>query len=200
MLSAINVFLFLVYYHRTKAVVQKILILFTFASLFLLFSAAERMGMYVWFYGFSYEKFFATYTVLFALLLFGYLIRCLFSAERKDVVRFLISAFIWMYAVAAILPTEQFIFRANTWLSQRQDSRIDLLELQMLSADVYGLVREENTFKPSPVWNEWFTEQQRRSAEKQWYEWNLQDLKLRYLEPPLQAHQPILQSSDDLAP
>ncbi|MDD5055354.1 MAG: DUF4173 domain-containing protein [Candidatus Peribacteraceae bacterium] len=188
-LSGINVFLFLVYYRRTKAVVQKILVLFMFASLFLLVSAANRMGMYVWFYGFSYEKFFATYTVLFALILFGYLIRSLFSAERKDIVKFLITGFVWMYAVAAVLPMEQFIFRANARLSERPDSRINMMELQMLSADVYGLVRQQHAMiseasdesHTKEIWEEWLQDQERKSREKAWYEWTVQDLKLRFL-------------------
>jgi hypothetical protein len=189
-LSGINVFLFLVYYRRTKAVVQKILVLFMFASLFLLVSAANRMGMYVWFYGFSYEKFFATYTVLFALILFGYLIRCLFSVERKDIVKFLITGFVWMYAVVAVLPTEQLIFRANAWLSQRHNSRINMLELQMLSADVYGLVRKQHALIPTKttddsltkeIWEEWLNDQKSKSADKTWYEWTLQDMTLRMM-------------------
>ncbi|MDD5026800.1 MAG: DUF4173 domain-containing protein [Candidatus Peribacteraceae bacterium] len=178
-LSVINVGLFFVYYRRTHPLVQRLLVVFTIASLLLLFSAAKRMGMYVWFYGFSYEKFFASYTVLFALLLFGYLLWCLLQPKSQDIVKVLVYGFIWLYALVTILPTEQLIFRANTWLVMRPGSRIDLAELQMLSADVYGLVLREHEQHPQKYWEGWLIEQQRITSEKQWYEWNVQDMKLR---------------------
>ncbi|MDD5041341.1 MAG: DUF4173 domain-containing protein [Candidatus Peribacteraceae bacterium] len=180
-LTAINVILFFVYYRRTRLRVQRLLTVFTVASILLLFSAAKRMAMYVWFYGFSYEKFFASYTVLFAIVLFGYLFWCLAQHERRDIMKVLVYGFIWMYAVASILPTEQFIFRANMWLSERSDSRINLAELQMLSADVYGLVLREQRQRPKNYWEDWFSEQKRITSKKQWYEWNVQDVKLRAL-------------------
>ncbi|MDD5074261.1 MAG: DUF4173 domain-containing protein [Candidatus Peribacteraceae bacterium] len=178
-LTAINVGLFFVYYRRTRPSVQRLLGVFTVASILLLFSAAKRMAMYVWFYGFSYEKFFASYTVFFALLLFGYLFWCLVRHERRDIMKVLVYGFIWMYSVATILPTEQFIFRANMWLSERSDSRIDLAELRMLSADVYGLVLREQRQRPNNYWEDWLSERRRITSEKQWYEWNVQDVKLR---------------------
>lgn len=184
-LSVINVLMFFIYYRRTQTMVQNILTAFTFASVLLLLSATQRMVMYVWFYGLSYEKFFALYTVLFALVLFVYLIGCLFQKERRDIMKFLVYAFVWMYAVAAVLPTEQFIFRANSWLADRPGSRIDMAELQMLSADVYGLVKIENAEHPALHWDEWLEYQMRISKNKLWHKWNVQDLKLRMMKANL---------------
>jgi hypothetical protein len=153
------------------------LIAFMFASLFLLLSAAKRMGMYVFYYGFSYEKFFAAYTVVFAVFLFVRLITALFQSGKTDILRYLVIAFIWMYAVATILPVEQMIFRANRALARRADSRIDMLELRMLSGDVYDLAGEESLHNAD--WDDWLAKKSAITDEKRFYELTLTDVMLR---------------------
>ena len=185
-LSGINAILFFLYYKRTHPIVQRILTVFTFASLLLLLSAAKRMGMYAYYYGFSYEKFFASYTVLFAIILFVWLIYCVLRHEKKDIVKFLVYTFVWMYSFATILPTEQIIFRTNDALSELPDSRIDMREMQMLSSDAYGLVFERSRnpefAEETKLWNLWIEEQNRISKRKKLYEMNMQDiiLKVKY--------------------
>ena len=175
-LSGINVFLFLLYYRRTSKPVQYILIAFMFASLLLLLSAAKRMGMYAFYYGFSYEKFFATYTVLFAVFLFMRLITALFQPGKTDILRYLVISFVWMYAVATVLPVEQMIFRTNRALAQRADTRIDMRELKMLSGDVYHLGAGQGLHQD---WQGWLMETAAISREKKFYELTLTDLWIR---------------------
>lgn len=179
-LSGINALLFLITYRRTTRAVQNMLVAFMVASLFLLFSAANRMGMYVYFYGFSYEKFFALYTVLFAILLFVRLIAALFQKGKPDMAKFIAVAFVWMYAVTTVFPVEQTIFRLNRRLAELPDSRIIMSELQMLSGDVYGLALKENVQgKSHGLWTEWLQDVRETSAAKEFYEMNWQDVLLR---------------------
>jgi len=177
-LSGINVLLFALYYRRTSTVVQKILIVFMFASLFLLLSAAKRMGMYVYYYGFSYEKFFAAYTVVFSVVLFIRLIAALFQKEKTDIVRYLVVSFLWMYAVATVLPVEQFIFRANRALARLPDTRIEMRELQMLSGDIWNLAKEQNIQDPG-AWDDWIAEKITIAERKHFYEKTLTDVLMR---------------------
>ena len=178
-LSGINVLLYLLYYRRTSKHVQNILIAFMCASLLLLLSAAKRMGMYVFYYGFSYEKFFAAYTVLFSIFLFLRLIAALFQKEKTDILRYLIVAFFWMYAVATVLPVEQMIFRANSTLAARSDSRLDMNELMMLSGDVLNLGREQSVAHPDSEWSNWVEEKKDIADQKHFYEKTLTDLLMK---------------------
>src|SRR3990167_7060518 len=177
-LSGINVLLYLLYYRRTSKHVQNILIAFMCASLLLLLSAAKRMGMYVFFYGFSYEKFFAAYTVIFSVFLFLRLIAALLQREKTDMVRYLVVAFVWMYAVATVLPVEQIIFRTNRALAELPNTRIDMRELQMLSADVFRLGEEQNSKHPGE-WDEWIVEKKIIAHQKHFYELTLTDLLMQ---------------------
>ena len=178
-LSGINVLLYLLYYRRTSKQVQNMLIAFMCASLLLLLSAAKRMGMYVFYYGFSYEKFFAAYTVLFSIFLFLRLIAALFQKEKTDILRYLIVAFFWMYAVATVLPVEQMIFRANSTLAARSDSRLDMNELMMLSGDVLNLGREQGVAHPDSEWSNWVEEKKDIADQKHFYEKTLTDLLMK---------------------
>lgn len=173
-LSVINIGFFTIYYKKTNLTVQKILNIFTFASLFLVFSAAWRMALYVIYYGFSYEKFFASYAVLFCVILFCWLIFRLFRKFKIDIVKFVLFLFLWMYGVIAIFPTEQFILRNNIELSKRADSRIDLYEMTMLSSDVFNLAKENNF-----QWGDWFSKQTSIIGNKKWYEFNLTNLLVK---------------------
>jgi hypothetical protein len=69
-ISIFNILFFFIYYKRTNSLIQKILIAFILASVVLLISAGNKMFLYVYDYGFSYEKFFASYTVLYFGVLF----------------------------------------------------------------------------------------------------------------------------------
>ena len=181
-LSILNVGLFFTVYKNTGAAAQMILRIFIVASGLLLLSAAWRMGMYVYWYGLSYEKFFASYTTIFALGVFVYLLIASFARERKDVFCFIAFAALWSYGVATVLPIERIIFKTNIQLSQHDASRVDLSELRMLSTDV--LVDARNHFTPSSAktaqektqlnrWNRWGSHLEAKYCYRNWYENNL---------------------------
>src|SRR3989338_11652903 len=179
-LSVMNILMYFLAYRKTVPFVQKLLSVFTIASLLLLVSAGERMGLYVIYYGFSYEKFFASYAVLYCAILFVWLIAQLFRSTRANIVKFLFTLFLWMFAVVSVFPVEQFIVRANMALHQRNDSRIVLGEMKMLSPDVLALIkkyRESGTLDDGGYnWNEWIKKQEQILSEKMWYEWNIMNV------------------------
>ncbi|MFH1822636.1 MAG: DUF4153 domain-containing protein [Patescibacteria group bacterium] len=193
-LSGINTLIYFFTYRKTNIFVQRVLIAFTIASLLLLFSAGHRMALYVTYYGFSYEKFFASYTVIYSAILFMWLILNLFKKKRANVFKFLIFLFLWMFSVITILPVEQFILRTNVALSKKQNSRVRLFELTMLSPDVLSLVKKyqsegvlkekadylerenEQKSKEDFDWGPWIEKQEKRIADKKWYEKNLINL------------------------
>ena len=179
-LSIINILIYFFTYKKTTVWVQRILTVFTFASLFLLISAAYRMGLYVVYYGFSYEKFFASYTVIFCALIFVWLISRLFIKKRANILKFLVFLFLWMYALLTVFPVEQFILRSNVALSRTEGSRIKLPELMMLSPDVLSSVKKYQ--KQGIInnqefnWQLWIERQEKILSEKEWYELNLSNL------------------------
>ena len=179
-LSIINILIYFFTYKKTTAWVQKLLTIFTFASLFLLISAAYRMGLYVVYYGFSYEKFFASYTVVFCTVIFIWLIIQLFIKKRANILKFLVFLFLWMYALLTVLPVEQFILRGNVALSESAESRINLSELTMLSPDVLFLVKKYQKQgvldKQEFNWQPWLERQEKLITDKSWYEMNLSNL------------------------
>ncbi len=186
-LSIINIIVYLAVFRKTVPLVQKILAGFTFASLLLLFSAGHRMLMYVINYGFSYEKFFALYTVIYCAIIFGFFLISFSKNKRVNILKFLIFLFLWMYSIVAILPLEQFIFRANLALSGRETSRIKLPELTILSSDVLNIVKEkvnDGTMKKRDAkmeygeynWNPWIKNKENQVAKKHWYEKNISNL------------------------
>jgi len=139
------------------------------------------MGMYVYWYGFSYEKFFASYTTIFALLVFAYLLIASFSTKRKDVFKFIAFAALWSYGVATVTPVERIIFNSNVKLSQLADSRVELYELQQLSLDVVGdakrlmannIATSKLTSNQLNQWGKWVERQQTRNCDRDWYERN----------------------------
>jgi len=197
-LSIINILIYFFAYRKTNKLVQWILTAFTVASFLLLFSAAYRMVLYTTYYGFSYEKFFASYTVLFCLILFVWLISRLFIKKRSNMVKFLLILFLWMYAVVTIFPVEWFIMQSNIKLSKMSDSRIKLYELTMLSPDVLSLVKkykESGVLKEDKTsiyfvegdtgekermepfsWQPWVEQQETIINNKKWYEKNLMNI------------------------
>jgi hypothetical protein len=138
--SAINVGLFVFMYRKTNQAVEYLLRIFASASLFILASAAQRMLMYVYYYGFSYEKFYALYTVLYCAILLGVLVVVAFSAKRHEPIRIGFGLLIWMFGIVSVFPTERFILESNLRLAEQEGSRIRLSEMQMLSTDVLSAV------------------------------------------------------------
>ncbi|MEY4722896.1 MAG: hypothetical protein RLZZ324_409, partial [Candidatus Parcubacteria bacterium] len=139
-LSVLNILIFAGTYRKTSQGVQYLLSAFTFASFFLLASAAHRMGLYVTYYGFSYEKFFAAYTVLFCAILLCWLFTRVFAKAHADILRFTATLFLWMFGLVCVFPVEQFVFHANLALARLPQSQIRIYELTMLSPDVLGSV------------------------------------------------------------
>jgi hypothetical protein len=199
LLSIINILIYFSTYKRTIAIVQKILAAFTVASLFLLISAGYRMGLYVTYYGFSYEKFFASYTVIYCSILLIWLVSRLFAEKRANILKFVLFLFLWMYAIATVSPVEQFILRTNVALkSNIEESRIRLFELTMLSPDVLSLVKEyeqqgllkenagylarEKEVKSEKQfdWEPWIERQEKTISDKVWYEKNLMNVVYVY--------------------
>ena len=181
-LSILNVVLFFTVYKNTGKTTQMILRIFIIASGLLLLSAAWRMGMYVYWHGLSYEKFFAGYTTLFALGVFIYLVGASFSKHRKEVFCFIAFAALWSYSITTVLPVERIIFNSNVQLSQLKHSRVDLGELRMLSTDALGDVRTHfTTEKPITEleqaevtrWKRWTNHLEAKYCKRRWYEKNI---------------------------
>lgn len=200
-LSILNILIYFFTYRKTNTIVQRILTGFTITSLLLLISAGHRMALYVLYYGFSYEKFFASYTVLFCVILFIWLIFSLLRNKKSNILKFLIVLFLWMYSIIAVLPVEQFILRTNMSLVKLEDSQIRLFELTMLSADVLPLVkkyekegllkenvdyiyRENNTKENGENeefdWSPWIRKQEKRIFDKELYEMNIFNILYLY--------------------
>lgn len=186
-LSIINILIFFFSFKKTNNLVEKVLMVFTVASFLLLTSAAYRMGLYVTYYGFSYEKFYASYTVIFCAVLLIWLFMRFFSKHRIDIIKFVAFLFLWMYAAVAVFPVEHFIVRLNIALSKNENSRINLYELSMLSGDVLKLIKQEsnkelaysrnqsdeNKSLIEPIdWQPWLNKQERLIKDKAWYEMN----------------------------
>ncbi len=192
-LTGINTLIYFFTYRKTNKPVQNILVAFTAASFLLLISAGYRMALYAIYYGLSYEKFFASYTVIYCAILFVWLFVRMFMKRRADIFKFVVFLFIWMYAVIAIMPIEQIILRTNVALLRLPDSRIRLYELTMLSPDVLSLVKQykgqglleekviqleregEADQERNFDWQPWIEKQEKLIAEKKWYEKNITD-------------------------
>ena len=178
LLSLVNLVIFFVLYRKTVAIGQKMLGIFSIASILLLASSAHRMMLYVTHYGFSYEKFYASYAVLFCGILFFWLISRLFVSKKSNIIKFLAFQFLWMYALVGIFPVEFFILKSNIALLKRPDSKIQLLEMAMLSPDVLSQIKkykEEGRLEEKVVydWSPWIEKQEKRIKDKKWYEFTL---------------------------
>jgi len=188
-LTVINLGIFFVSFQKTNKFVQKILLVFTGASFLLLGSAAQRMIMYVTYYGFSYEKFYALYTVLFCGILLIWLLSRFFIKKRANIIKAVCFLFLWMFAIVTILPVERFVIQSNVALAELSKSRIKLYELTMLSNDVLGYVEENkdyfyqtenysdiNDVKKYDTWALWVFNQNKILREKKFYEMNLSNI------------------------
>ena len=179
LLSLVNLGIFFSLYRKTAPTGQKILGAFSLASILLLTSSAYRMYLYVTYYGFSYEKFYASYTVLFCAILFLWLISRLFMAKKSNIVKFLAFQFLWMFALVSIFPVEFFILKSNMALVKKEDSHIRLSEMTMLSPDVLTPIKnykEEGKLIESD-WSSWIERQEKRIQDKKWYEFTLSTIK-----------------------
>lgn len=178
-LSIINVLIFLASFRQISKSFQVLLGLFTASSLLLLFSSAWRMYLYVYNYGFSYEKFYASYTVLYSFLVFASLLAAFAFKKKLNFLKIFAFTFIWLYSLTTVFPLEQFILNANLKLKERPESRIRIAELAMLSPDVLGAVRK-NVLPlgvETELWQNWAAESEKRMADKKWYEICLLDIK-----------------------
>lgn len=174
MLSIINIIFFFGYFRNTNNIVQNILKAFTITSFFLLVSAGYRMFLYVFYYGLSYEKFFASYAVTYFALIFIWLAYKLFINRPANLFKFLIFSLLWMYSVLTVLPIERIIFSTNDKLSKRSDSRINMNELQMLSYDALPLSAAKATDpKWQSDWCYWGRNKTEAIGNKKWYTKNL---------------------------
>jgi len=184
LLSMMNILFFFGYFRKTNNIVQNILKIFIVASLLLLFSAGYKMFLYVFYYGLSYEKFFASYAVIYFAVIFVWLLVQLFNNKEKNIFKFLVFSFLWMYSVLTIMPVERIIFSVNEKLSLRADSRINLNELQMLSYDVLPMViAHSNDEEWKSDWCRWEHHKISVNNRKKWYEKNISNFsQIKYLE------------------
>ncbi|EKE10918.1 MAG: hypothetical protein ACD_15C00176G0001 [uncultured bacterium] len=173
-LSVINIIFFFGYFRKTNNAVQSILKIFIVASFLLLASAGHRMFLYAFNYGLSYEKFFASYTVIYLAVVFIWLAFQLFANRSGNISKFLIFFTLWMYAILTVMPVERIIFSTNVNLSFEFDSRIKLNELRMLSYDVLPLVTAHSKDEQwQKDWCSWAQSAIRSTERKKWYEKNL---------------------------
>lgn len=177
-LSVLNAVMFFVVYKNTTIIVQYILRVFILASGLVLLSACWRIALYVYWYGLSYEKFFASYTAFYALLVFAFLVTVSLSEQRKNIFKFIALSSLWFYSIASVLPIEKTIFNTNIFLSQKSDTRINFYHLTVLSVDVLGDVQKniELGMLDNTEWRDWLVSTQDRECNGDWYELNLSRL------------------------
>jgi hypothetical protein len=177
-LSIINVLIFLFSFRKINKSFQVLLGFFTAGSLLLLFSSAWRMWLYVYNYGLSYEKFYASYTVIFSFIVFVTLLVSFAFKNRLNFLKIFAFIFIWMYSLTTVIPLESFILNANLELKNKSNSKIRIAELTMLSPDVSREV--EKKILPggvdSQMWQKWVDKSKKIVSEKKWYEVCLFDI------------------------
>lgn len=175
--SIINILFFFVYYKKTNESVQNILSAFVIASLIILISAWHKMFTYVYHYGLSYEKFFASYTVIYFGLLFCVMLYFVLNKKALDILKISLMMALYMYSFINIFPTEKYIFNMNTNISQRTGSHIQPYQSHMLSIDILDSVkkRQWSPLYISQGWEYWVEKRLRKSEAKNWYEKNLSD-------------------------
>lgn len=174
-ISIINIVFFFVYYRKTSSLVQKMLIAFIIASIIILVSAWNRMFMYIGNYWFSYEKFTASYTVIYFWILFLIMISILFLKKKADILKIWMVLALWMYSLLNVFPMDIAIFKTNLAVSEKENSKITKYDSHMLSMDVMGAVEKikwTNIYEEQS-WREWMVESLREINCKKWYEKNI---------------------------
>jgi hypothetical protein len=98
------------------------------------------------------------------------------------VFKFIAFAALWCFSVATVTPVERIIFDTNVSLAQQSGSRVQMYELQQMSADILGEVRrllgQESmkltlTKEQFDGWSRWLVRQERDNCNRVWYESNL---------------------------
>jgi len=188
-LSVLNVILFFIVYKNTNLTTQNLLRVFIIASGLLLISAAWRVALYIYYFGLSYEKFFACYTTLFALLIFVYLVVTSFVLQRRNIFRVIAFTALWFYGVITMVPVEKVILSSNVVLAKLPNSRINLNHLQALSVDVLNDVRLTTGFSTQKLnhlhihnndsgsWEGWLQNKSQIDCRRNWYEKNISLLR-----------------------
>ncbi|PID52071.1 MAG: hypothetical protein CR972_03540 [Candidatus Moraniibacteriota bacterium] len=142
-LTIFNIILYSAVFQKSTKWIQCILAAFTVSSLFLVFSAGQRVFLYVATYGLSYEKFFALYTVIYCSIVFIWFVTLFIGKNEKVyIVKTLAFLALGMYAFSVTLPLEKIIFTTNLGLTQKEDSRVNINELRMLGFDALPVVEE----------------------------------------------------------
>ena len=183
-LSAINLVLVFAYFQRTNTLTQYFLYAFVAASLLLLGSASHRMFLYTSYYGFSYEKFYASYAVVYCILIFALIAHGLIRSNAQLVLMRCVLLLLWMYALISVFPTEYFIVRANLTLSERPQARLQLSDLKELSIDALPVISANihrlSAATPSEKsWEgcqQWIIESRNDASYRPWYEHTLSSL------------------------
>lgn len=192
-LTALNIGLVTLARGRVLPLVTWILRAFSLASLLLLASAGSRMALYVIHYGLSYEKFFASYSVLYCTILLTGLIYATFSARAFDAVKFGTALFIGMYVAATAMPIDLAILHTNLELRKIEGSRIELSDMKMLSPDAlssvshlasigvlpYNPLRDDPTmslYQNRADWAPWIARRRREVDQKSWHELSLSNV------------------------
>lgn len=174
-LSIINIIFYFIYFKKTNQIVQYILSAFVIASLIILISAGHKMFLYVYDYGFSYEKFFASYSVVYFGILFCVMLVFSLTKKHLDILKVSIILAFWMYGFISIFPTEKMIFSINTEISQRENSKIQQYQSHMLSTDILRSVKSirDTSIYTQQDWEEWIENRELEISKKKWYEKNL---------------------------
>jgi len=174
-ISIINLIFFFIYYKKTTLSIQKLLGIFVFASLIILFSAWNRMYMYVINYWFSYEKFTASYTVIYFWILFILMISLLIINKKIDILKISVILALWMYTLLNTIPMETIIFKTNLYLWSKTNTKMDKYQSHILSIDIYKSVNKikwKQIYK-NQDWNYWVIKRLNEEKEKKWYEKNI---------------------------
>jgi len=136
------------------------------------------MYLYVSTYGLSYEKFFASYTVLYFSILFALMLFFIWRKQESDILKISLLLALWMYGILCIFPVEKTIFQINTEISQKVDTKIQRYQSHILSADILDSVEKMKGTKlyRDQDWELWVEKIITEENEKKWYEKNISNL------------------------
>ena len=189
-ISAINIALIGCYLPNGSRYLRTALGCFLSASVVLLLSAAHRMLLYITYHGLSYEKFYASYTVLFCFLAFALIGLTMLRIIRATLLKSLYLLFTWMFGLISVLPVEQSIARFNFQVQALNQSKVQLWELRKLSIDALSFIEgqhlelekrgwEVHTCDPHTDWRSlasWVTKIRKALGKKSGFEHSLSSL------------------------
>jgi hypothetical protein len=192
-LTALNIGLVIQTYGRLAKFGSVSLRVFTLLSTLLLGTAGHRLGSYVFFFGLSYEKWYACYTVLFCALVFA-LLACYqwkpstINSRFEHPMKAVLLLLVWMYGMVSIVPVGSSIVLLNRQFSLHRESGIDHEELSYLGADavpaiLYSLpatcIRNggcQLNQHPETKDNYWLYQQSGKLSQRPWYQHSLTSL------------------------